>query len=142
MIELMIAIALLGILSAIAYPAYKDSIRKTRRADGVTAALAIQVAQEKYRGSCPTYAQNLGAANVCATSTVAPTLQLSGGNYISPDGWYVLSIAAGSASGSSYTINAVPQGDQAADTCATLTITFSATNPNGVKGQTGSGDCW
>ena len=33
LIELMIAVAVVGILAAIAYPSYQDSVRKSRRAD-------------------------------------------------------------------------------------------------------------
>mgnify|MGYP000742805693 CR=1 FL=1 len=37
LIELMIAVAIVGILTMVAYPSYQDSIRKSRRADGAKA---------------------------------------------------------------------------------------------------------
>ena len=33
LIELMIVVAVIGVLAAIAYPSYQDSVRKARRAD-------------------------------------------------------------------------------------------------------------
>ena len=51
-----------------------------------------------------------------------------------------MSIAPNSATGNAYQIVATATGDQASDTgCTTLTITFSATNPKGLKAPT---DCW
>jgi len=137
LIELMIAVAILGIIAAIAYPSYQDSIRQSRRADGVAAALGLQVAQEQFRGNCPFYAQNLGASNVCGANAGASTVQASAA---SREGHYSLSVQAGSATGNSYTIVVDPQGQQASDTlCDPMTITYNSTNPNGLRAPA---DCW
>ena len=121
----------------VAYPAYQDSARKTRRSDGIVAALAIQVAQEKFRANCPFYAQTLGASNVCGANAGASTVQAA---TTSPEGFYALSIAAGTATGNAYTINIDPQGAQVTDTtCDPMTLTFNTTNPNGLKGPA---TCW
>lgn len=37
LIELMIAVALVGIVAAVAFPAYQDSINKSRRSEAVAA---------------------------------------------------------------------------------------------------------
>jgi len=133
LIELMITLAILGIIAAVAYPSYQNSVRKTRRSDGMVAALSIQVAQEKFRASCPLYAQNLGNDNSCTLSTVAA-------NTSSKEGFYTMSIEADSANGNAYTIVATPQGLQADDaTCDPMTITFNNTSPNGLKEPDG---CW
>jgi hypothetical protein len=60
-----------------------------------------------------------------------------------------MSIQASSATGNAYTIVATAVGDQANDTapngsgstvsCGSLTLTFNATNPTGLKGPT---NCW
>ena len=137
LIELLIALAIAGILAMVAYPSYQNSVMRTRRADGIAGALAVQVAQEKFRAGCPFYAQSLGSANTCGATAALSTVQASG---TSPEGYYTISIASSTASGNSYTISADPTGIQANDTtCDPMTITFNASNPNGLKGPA---DCW
>lgn len=48
LIELMIVVAIIGILSAIAYPSFQDSIYKGRRAEGRTALMDLLQQQERY----------------------------------------------------------------------------------------------
>jgi type IV pilus assembly protein PilE len=49
LIELMIVVAVIGILATIAYPSYQDSIRQARRIEAQSVMLDIQLSQEKYR---------------------------------------------------------------------------------------------
>jgi type IV pilus assembly protein PilE len=137
LVELLITLAIIGLISMVAYPSYQNSVLRTNRADGIAAALAVQVAQEKFRANCPFYAQALGNANTCGANAGASTVQASS---TSPEGYYTISIASSTASGNSYTINATPTGVQADDTaCSPMTITFNASNPNGLKAPA---DCW
>ena len=48
LIELMITVAIVGILAGIAYPSYQDSVRKSRRADAQGALLGFANAMERY----------------------------------------------------------------------------------------------
>lgn len=57
LIELMIAVAIVGILSAIAYPAYTDSVRKGKRAEARTALMNLLQQQERYMTQMNTYAE-------------------------------------------------------------------------------------
>lgn len=49
LIELMITVALVGILAAVAYPAYTDSVLKSRRATARTALAELLQQQERYK---------------------------------------------------------------------------------------------
>lgn len=62
LIELMIAVVIIGILSAIAYPSYTDYVRKSRRAEAKSMLQEIQLVQERYRANNSTYGTltNLG----------------------------------------------------------------------------------
>jgi type IV pilus assembly protein PilE len=137
LIELMIALAVMGILTLVAYPSYQNSVRKTRRADGVAAALAIQAAQEKFRGSCQFYAQSLGSSNICGTTAALSTVEA---DTVSNEGYYNLSIVTSSATGNAYTINIDPTGTQADDTdCDPMRFTVNSTTPLGAKTPAA---CW
>lgn len=48
LIEIMIAVAIIGILSAIVYPSYQDSVWKSKRAEAKAAILRTLQAEERY----------------------------------------------------------------------------------------------
>lgn len=109
LIEVMIALVIVSILAAIAVPSYQDSVRKGRRADGMTALLHLQLAQEKWRANHTSYSSTLGGGGLGLSSS-------------SSDGYYTLAITAASSTG--FTATATPKTGtaQAGDTC-TFTIT-------------------
>ena len=55
LIELMITVAIIGVLGAIAYPSYQDSVRKSRRAEGRSAMMEVIQQQERYMTQNNTY---------------------------------------------------------------------------------------
>ncbi len=123
LIELMVAVAVIGILAAIAFPSYESYVRKARRADGKAALMALQLAQEKYRANQTGYASTVAAVGVSATS---------------PEGYYSLSIENPTAIGYVAKATAVSGKSQANDTgCTVLTLTFSAGTPTYTPA-----DCW
>lgn len=126
-VELMVVVAIIGILAGIAYPSYQDSVRKARRAEAHTDLFALQLAMEKARGNCATYASAIGSGG-CGGGEV---------EYTTNSSYYTLSISGASAS--AYTLTATATGAQASDTaCATITLTR-----DGTQGGTTSGDaCW
>ena len=128
LIELMIVVAIIGILAAIALPQYTDYVTRSRRIDGQSTLL--QVAQELERCYTQFSAYNNNSCSVVTAGAVSQT---------SPEGYYL--VTASTLSASTFTLTATPQGAQATnDTdCTTLTLTHL-----GVQGATGADTsrCW
>lgn len=128
LIELVVVMAIIAILGAIAYPTYQNQMFRSRRADGREMLQRIAAAQERFYTNRNQYATDL---------TTAAGLGL--GNANSEAGHYNLAIVV-AAGGQSYTLTATPQGMQASDKCANLTV-----NNVGARGYTGdesNGPCW
>ena len=124
LIELMIVVAIIGVLAAIAVPAYQNHILRSHRADAQTVLLDLAARQERF------IAQNPAGY---ATSISANT-GLNLGSTTSREGYYNLTVVANA---TSYLLTATATGGQANDTDCAI-ITFSST---GVKSGT-TGECW
>ena len=98
LIELMIAVAIIGILASIAYPTYLNYITEARRADAKAIMLDIQISQERYRAYQSTYAANLA------------TLISEGLSATSSNDYYTFSTAASATVG--YTVIGTPKNGQ------------------------------
>lgn len=70
LIELMIAVAIVGILVAIAVPSYQDHLRKGRRADAQAFLTQVAQRQQQYLLDARTYATSLAELSLVAPTTV------------------------------------------------------------------------
>jgi type IV pilus assembly protein PilE len=72
LIELMIAVAIAGVLAAIAIPSYQDSVKKSRRVDAQSALLAFANAMERVYTESNSYcdAGGAGGADSCGDSAI------------------------------------------------------------------------
>ena len=66
LVELMIVVAITGILAAVAYPAYQEQIRKTRRADAQATLGQVVQWMERY------YSNNFRYSTTAGGTTVPP----------------------------------------------------------------------
>lgn len=144
LLELMITLVVIGILAAIAYPSFIESVRKGRRADAVAALTRVQHAQERFRANVASYSSGFDATGADVT-----LLKLSTG---SPDGHYTLALANATVTGYTATATAKGSSPQASDAlCQVLTITLndlnglvtnSSTNASAVVNSSTNNPCW
>ena len=111
LIELMVTVAIVGILASIAYPSYQDSVMKSRRADAKGALLGFANAMERRFTETNSY---LGAAgnNATPADTGAPRIYPTQSPVDGGTPYYNLTINAG-ITASTYTLRATPTGAQA-----------------------------
>ena len=55
LIEMLVATAITGVLSSVAYPSFLGTVQKVRRTDALVAVLQVQAAQERWRSNNPGY---------------------------------------------------------------------------------------
>jgi type IV pilus assembly protein PilE len=133
LVEVIIVVLIISVLAAIAYPAYQDSVVKSRRAAAKACiAEATQFLERFYTTNNLTYVGGPAAWPGCAAGT-----DVTNHYTVTP-----VAAAATAAARSTYTVTATPKGLQLTkDTqCGTLSV-----NTLGVKTETGTetGDyCW
>lgn len=126
LIELMIVVAIIGIIAAFAYPSYQQHIQRTRRA--AAAGCLHQMAQFMERF----YSTNMGYIDGGGAAPVLPACQADVNNFYVA-GFNVAPTLV------SFTLQMVPQGAQANDPCGTLTLNevgVRAPDPNVTP------ECW
>lgn len=133
LVELMVVVAIVGIIAAIAYPSYLEQIRTTKRADCSGALVSLGNAMERHYSVNGSY---LGAA-AAGANTGAPAIFSASCPVDGGAATYNLTIQAATAS--TYNLNAAPTGAQTGDKCGTLT--FSNTGVKGVA-SAGAGITW
>ena len=108
LIELLIVVAIVGILAAVAGPAWNDQVIKSRRADARNTLLAAQIEQEQYRANNLTYATSMSAMGMGSFDSTSRD-------------YYRLEVV--SADATSFLITATPNGNQANDsTCNAFAV--------------------
>lgn len=80
LIELMIVVAVIGLLAAIAIPSYQDSVRKGRRAEGRAALTELLQQQERYMTQMNSYLAFTNSAGTTTPVSAATTFKVFSGD--------------------------------------------------------------
>ena len=122
LIELMIAVVIIGILAAVAFPSYEGYLRRSRRAEAQQTLMAAASKQQQFLLDTRSYTTTLSALNLSVPASVNTYYTVT------------LSVASASSTVPAFTVTATPLNSQARDSCGALTL-----NHNGVKAPT---NCW
>jgi len=123
LIELMIAVAIVGILAAVAFPSYQQYLLRGNRANAQQVMMDIALRQGQILVDNRAYASTVGDTGVNIPADVVTN--------------YTVTMAVNSPP-PSFLITATPKGNQVKDTaCGTLTLDNA-----GAKTASGTGKCW
>lgn len=130
LLELLIVVAILGLLTAIALPGYQRSVLVGGRAEGHALLLQVVANQERYYSDHLAYSDNADPFGTPAIVTLT-----------SAGGLYRVSVTACPAGDIEHCFiaTAVAVGQQIADTCQSIAITHT-----GLKSASGDSvaECW
>jgi type IV pilus assembly protein PilE len=134
LIELMMALAIVGILVAIALPSYQQSVRKSHRTDAHVSLASLATQQEKFYFRSNNYTDDF--------SDIIEDLDPDTATVDSDEGYYAITLTGG-AGLRSWSMTAVAQGDQAGDeACAELTLTSTGAKTSEDAAGNPSSECW
>nr|WP_269461308.1 type IV pilin protein [Hydrogenophilus thermoluteolus] len=117
---------IIGILAAIAYPSYRNHVLKTRRSAAQGCLVELAQWMERFYTTNLRYDQDSSGTAVSLPNTQCRQDLAD---------YYTFSFS-GNPTATTFTLQAVPQGAQASDSCGTLTL-----NQAGVRSPTTAG-CW
>jgi type IV pilus assembly protein PilE len=143
MIELMIAVAIVAILTAIAIPTYQKQVMQSRESSAKSALLDLARREETYYSANNYYTtelDSLGYANINSNTIQVPNN--------TNEAYYTVTISPASSgtTASSYTATATPVAGstQVKDPCGTYQIDYLGNQTNNGTSGTSSGglSCW
>ncbi|MEY4642227.1 MAG: hypothetical protein RLZZ227_2221 [Pseudomonadota bacterium] len=133
MTELLISMAIVGIIAAIALPSYQNATRRSNRTDAQITMARVATLQERYFFQNNSYAANF--SDMIAGMSPGDALASDDGNYV------VSLTLTGGGTGWSLTANAV--GGQVNDLeCAALTLTSLGAKTALDADANPSTECW
>ncbi|MDF1691178.1 MAG: type IV pilin protein [Zhongshania sp.] len=112
LVELMITVAIIGILAAIAYPSYQEQIAKSRRNEATNALFSSAQALERF------YSAN-GRYTAASGGTTLPAVFVT---KVPDNGATYYTIAATAAANNTFTLKATRSGVMLGDACGNFSL--------------------
>ena len=136
LIELMITVAIIGILSAVAYPAYTQYIVRANRSAAQSFMATVGNKQEQAMLNARSYFAVVDGTTPqwTAVSTTVPA-EVSNN--------YTVTVAAvNTSTPPSYTVTATPTANQASKDSKCKALTLTNTGAKGITGTATVAECW
>lgn len=153
--ELMVAVAIVGILATVAYPAYTESILKGRRAQARAALTELLLQQERYKTQRNCYIGFTSSATGVATALAPSPAAACGG--ATPASVPMKTLSGGSPSDSHYRLEAAACSNMSIADCVSVsavplksdprvgTLSMSSTGRKSCSGTASASNpqlCW
>ena len=138
-IELVVVLAIVGILASLSLPAYRDHVLRANRGEARSALLNLATAEEKFYLQCNEYTSALDAAAATACSPGNLRFPAS-----SERGYYTVAVTAADANGWTATATAVSTLPQYRDArCRTFQLDSTGTKTARNSGNSANdSECW
>lgn len=126
LLELMIVVIIVGILAALAYPSYRDSVARAKRNEAKAALLQIATNQERFYLNNNVYTTDLTQLGFAVPS-----------DFQTPSGAYTVNVAPGANSNNFTATAGYNKSDNEANKCLTFQI-----DARGTRTSLPLADCW
>ncbi|TAJ52060.1 MAG: type IV pilin protein [Nevskiaceae bacterium] len=140
LMELMVTVAIVGILAAIAIPAYTQSVVKSNRRAAQVCLASFATHMERFYTTNLRYDQTV--AGVAMNTAALQALGLDCASDVNTGSSYSYSFDTGTPSASAYTLVAAPIGAQATRDVECGSLKLDQAGTRRVTGSAPVADCW
>ena len=129
LIEVMIVVAIIGILAAIALPSYNQYVVRSNRAAAQSFALEVANRQQRYLLDARSFAADMSALGMSEPAKVA-------------NAYTITTASIADAKPSAFTVTATPKGSQATNDTDCKVLTLDQAGTKTATGDKGVAGCW